>query len=122
MDRASNVPAYVAALEAFDAIPELQELKLLGRQRGGIASGKSVLDVGCGFGLETLRLAALAKPGRIVGLDKSADFIVEAKARAAAAKLAIEFDVGDAETLPYPDAELRLCPGRAASHLPHRSR
>ena len=103
MDRASNVRAYVAALEAFDAIPELQELKLLGHQRGGIAPGKSVLDVGCGFGLETLRLADLAKPGRIVGLDKSADFIVEAKARAAAAKLAIEFDVGDAETLPYPD-------------------
>lgn len=103
VDRASNVRAYVAALEAFDAIPELQELKLLGHQRGGIAPGKSVLDVGCGFGLETLRLADLAKPGRIVGLDKSADFIVEAKARAAAAKLAIEFDVGDAETLPYPD-------------------
>jgi SAM-dependent methyltransferase len=104
MDRSANVPAYIAALEAFDAIPELQELKALGRERGAIAPGKSVLDVGCGFGLETLRLAALAKPGRIVGIDKSADFIADARARAAAAGLAIECDVGDAEALPYPDA------------------
>ena len=63
-----------------------------------------MLDVGCGFGLETLRLAALARPGRVVGIDKSADFIAEAKARAAAASLAIDFDVGDADALPYPDA------------------
>lgn len=104
MDKAANVPAYVAALEAFDAIPELQELKALARTRGGVAPGRSVLDVGCGFGLETLRLAANAIPGRVAGIDKSADFIAEAKARAAAAGLAIAFDVGDADALPYPDA------------------
>ena len=104
MDRAADVAAYVTALEAFDAIPELQELKALGRERGGIAPRKSVLDVGCGFGLETLRLAALAKPGRTVGIDKSADFIADAKARAAAAKVAVGYDVGDAEALPYADA------------------
>jgi SAM-dependent methyltransferase len=104
MDRAANVPAYVAALEAFDAIPELQELKLLGRERGGVAPGRSVLDVGCGFGLETLRLAALAGPGKVAGIDKSADFIAEAKARAVAAGLAVAFEVGDAEALPYADA------------------
>jgi SAM-dependent methyltransferase len=104
MDRAANVPAYVAALEAFDAIPELQELKVLGRDRGGVMAGRSVLDVGCGFGLETLRLAALAGPGKVAGIDKSADFIAEATARATAAGLAIDFEVGDAEALPYPDA------------------
>jgi SAM-dependent methyltransferase len=104
MDRAADVPAYVAALEAFDAIPELQELKALGRTRGGVVAGASVLDVGCGFGLETFRLAALAGPGRVVGIDKSADFIAEAKQRAAAAGLSVTFDVGDAEALPYPDA------------------
>jgi len=103
IDRTTNVPAYVSALEAFDAIPELQELKALGRERGGIATGRKVLDVGCGFGLETLRLAALAGAGKVVGVDKSADFIADAKARAAAAHLSIDFDVGDAEALPYAD-------------------
>src|SRR5690606_16200305 len=101
MDRAANVPAYVAALEAFDAIPELQELKALGRTRGGVVSGARVLDVGCGFGLETLRLARLAGAGRVTGIDKSADFIADARQRATAAGLAVTYDVGDAEALPY---------------------
>ena len=64
VDQAADVPAYVAALEAFDGIEQLQELKALARERGGFARGRSVLDVGCGFGLETLRLARLGGPGR----------------------------------------------------------
>ncbi len=104
VDRAANVSAYVAALEAFDAIPELQELKALARERGGIAPGSRVLDVGCGFGLETLRLARLVAPGgAVTGLDKSADFIADAAKRAVAAHLDAGFKVGDAEALPFPD-------------------
>lgn len=104
VDRAADVGNYVAVLEAFDAIPQLQELKVLARRRGGIAPGKSVLDVGCGFGLETLRLAPLVAPGEVAGIDKSADFIAEATRRAAAAGLRIDFRVGDADALPYGDA------------------
>lgn len=104
MDSAGNVPSYVRALEAFDAIPELQELKALARTRGGIAPGRRVLDAGCGFGLETFRTAdAVGAEGAVTGIDKSADFIAEAKARAERMKLAIRFDVGDADALPYPD-------------------
>ena len=59
--------------------PELQELKALARERGGFAPGKSLLDVGCGFGLETLRLARLAGAGgAVAGIDKSADFVADA--------------------------------------------
>jgi SAM-dependent methyltransferase len=105
MDAAPNVKPYVKALEAFDAIPGLQELKALARDQGGVAPGRRILDVGCGFGLETLRLARLAGPsGRVAGIDKSADFIADASARAKAEGLAIDFRTGDADALPWPDA------------------
>ena len=102
MDRSGHVASYVAALEAFDAVPEMQELKALALERGGFAAGRSVLDVGCGFGLESLRLARLG--GRVAAIDKSADFISDATARAASAGLAIDFRTGDAAALPWPDA------------------
>ena len=105
VDAAADVPSYVAALEAFDGIEQLQELKALGRERGGFAPGKSVLDVGCGFGLETLRLARLGGPGSAVaGIDKSADFIEDAGRRAAGVGLRVDFRVGDATALLYGDA------------------
>jgi ubiquinone/menaquinone biosynthesis C-methylase UbiE len=105
MDQTPDVASYVHALEAFDGIEQLQELKVIARQRSGIARGCRVLDVGCGFGLETLRLAGLVAPdGKAAGIDKSHDFIAEAEKRAAAAKLPIEFRLGDAEALPYENA------------------
>lgn len=93
---------YVSALEAFDDIEQLQELKAIARQRGGIAPGKDILDVGCGFGLETLRFAAVGPPtGNIAGVDKCADFINDARHRAVASKLKIDFRVADAMVLPF---------------------
>jgi ubiquinone/menaquinone biosynthesis C-methylase UbiE len=95
---------YVAALEAFDRLPLLRELKALAIERTGIGPGRRVLDVGCGFGLETLRLAALVRPGGAVsGIDLSQDFIAEARRRAAAAGLEVDLVPGDAQQLPYPD-------------------
>jgi SAM-dependent methyltransferase len=105
LDRAPNIEPYIGALEAFDALPQLQELKVLARERARIGDGTTVLDVGCGFGLESLRLARLVEPsGKVAGIDNSAAFIKEAQGRAAQAKLAIDFQVADAETLPFADA------------------
>jgi SAM-dependent methyltransferase len=100
----SAEPTYEAALVAFDRLPMLQELKVLARERTGTGPGLRVLDVGCGFGLETLRLARLVAPdGAVTGIDLSTDFIAEARRRAAAAGLAVDLVPGDAEALPFPD-------------------
>lgn len=105
VDHAPNLGTYLAALEAFDALAELQELKALSRERAAIGPGRAVLDVGCGFGLESLRLARLVQPdGRVAGIDKSTAFIDQARARAQQAKLAVAFQVADAEDLPFSDA------------------
>src|SRR5450631_3271159 len=67
-----------------------------------IAAGERVLDVACGTGNTALPLARL---GAIVtGVDIAPNLLVQARERAAAEGLAIQFDEGDAEQLPYADA------------------
>ena len=107
VDHAPDLSPYFSALEAFDEIPQLQELKALARAR--IAPDADILDVGCGFGLESLKLARLVEPGgHVTGIDKSAAFIREAQRRARQAEASIDFQVGDAEGLPFPDGAFDL--------------
>ena len=103
LDQVKALRTYIDALIAFDAIEQLQELKRI--ERALVRPTSSVLDVGCGFGLETERLARLVSPGSpVAGIDESAHFIAEAGRRAAAAGLHIDYRAGLAEKLPYADA------------------
>ena len=100
----SEFSTYLSALESFDRLEQLQELKALGHERTGINAGAHVLDAGCGFGLETLRLARLVDPGGVVsGCDLSPDFLAEARRRAKAAMTDIAFEQARVEAMPYPN-------------------
>lgn len=102
IDDAADMSPYVATLEIFDAIPQLQQLKALARNF--VQSGDAILDVGCGFGIETFTLASLVRPkGRVTGIDKSAAFIKMARKVASQNRLSIDFQVGNAEALDFPD-------------------
>ena len=73
------------------------------------APGRTVLDVGCGFGLgDTAAGAAVQPGGQVSGIDLSSEFIAEAQRRAAAADLAIQFGPGDAQSLPYGEASFDI--------------
>jgi len=65
--------------------------------------GERVLDVGCGFGDTTQRLAKLVGPeGEAVGVDAAANFIEAARAEAAEAGVAnARFAVADVETTSF---------------------
>jgi SAM-dependent methyltransferase len=58
-----------------------------------LTPGTNVLDVGCGPGTITADIAARVAPGRVLGIDASADVIADAQANNRAANL--EFAVGD---------------------------
>ena len=61
--------------------------------------GMHVLDIGCGCGTTTLKLAEACAPGRVLGLDISAPMLAAARARAAS--VAVEFVEADAATMKY---------------------
>jgi ubiquinone/menaquinone biosynthesis C-methylase UbiE len=72
----------------------------------GARAGDRVLDVGCGTGGAARALAA-SLPGveRVVGLDVSETMIAEARARTrkSATSAPVEFVVGNAHAMPFPD-------------------
>lgn len=72
---------------------------------GALARGSRVLDIGSGAGTDSLVAAQMVAPeGTVTGLDMTEEML--AKARAAARELGqenVEFVVGEAEALPFPD-------------------
>lgn len=70
-----------------------------------LRSGMRLLDVGCGPGTITVNLARLLEPGRVVGVDTSADVIEVARSAAGESGLGnLTFEIGDAYALPFADS------------------
>ncbi len=72
-------------------------------RRLGVTPGARLLDVGCGAG--QLALIAARSGARVVGCDIASNWIEKARDRAATEGLDITFEEGDAESLPYEDAQ-----------------
>ncbi|MEO8601013.1 MAG: class I SAM-dependent methyltransferase [bacterium] len=97
------LPLYDPILRAV--IPEeaiKRQLVTLSR----IATGHRVLDLGCGTATLTLYIKEMHRDADVVGLDPDAKALERAAQKAAAADLAIGFDVGSATALPYVDGSL----------------
>ena len=61
--------------------------------------GERILDVATGTGWAARRIAA--RGAQVTGIDLGADLIEAARARSAAEQVKIDFQVGDAESLPF---------------------
>jgi SAM-dependent methyltransferase len=72
-------------------------------ERLGVAPGTRLLDVACGAG--QLALIAARAGAQVTGCDIATNWLEKARARAAAEGLAIIFDEGDVESLPYEDGQ-----------------
>lgn len=70
--------------------------------RINVPPGASLLDVACGSG--QLGLIAARRGARVMGVDIATNAIAAARGRAESEGLDAQFDEGDAEQLPYPDA------------------
>src|SRR5882724_8941885 len=72
-------------------------------ERLKVRTGTRLLDVGCGAG--QLALIAARAGVQATGCDIATNWIEKARARAAAEGLQVTFEEGDAESLPYADAQ-----------------
>lgn len=71
--------------------------------RLGFKSSQHVLDVACGTGNATIPVARSG--AKVIGVDIAPNLLDQARKRAAEGKLDINFQEGDAENLPFGDAE-----------------
>jgi ubiquinone/menaquinone biosynthesis C-methylase UbiE len=71
--------------------------------RLGIKPGEKLLDVACGDG--NLSIPAAKLGALVTGADLVPEWVAQARERAKADGLAIQFDAADAESMPYKDNE-----------------
>jgi SAM-dependent methyltransferase len=82
--------------------------------RLGEVAGKQVLDLGCGHGMAAVVLAR--RGARVTALDLSPGYLAEARRRAQANEVAVEFLEANAERLPFADGSFDRVWAHAVLH------
>lgn len=79
-------------------------------QLGSVTEGQTVLDIGCGGGLDCLMAARMAGPeGKVVGLDLSPEMIARGRKNLHASGLPnVTFLEWSGDTLPFPENSFDL--------------
>jgi len=83
-------------------------------ERLGDLCGRDVLDYGCGHGMAAIVLAR--RGARVTGFDVSAAYLAEARARAGANGVAVDFVQADGERLPFAGGSFDAVWGHAVLH------
>ena len=84
----------------FSRFMESSAVQFLDRVK--VPVGAALLDVACGSG--QLALVAARRGAKVTGVDIATNSVAAARSRASTEGLDAQFDEGDAEALPYPDA------------------
>jgi ubiquinone/menaquinone biosynthesis C-methylase UbiE len=118
--------AYDRSAAAYDQVAGSIYLRTLWSLLPHVRLGPnpSILDVGCGTGINLLEAARTLAPCQsLTGVDLSPGMLAAARRKAAAAGVKATFAVGDAEALPLADGSVDLVICNSAYHwFPDRSR
>ncbi|MEU7059479.1 methyltransferase domain-containing protein [Streptomyces sp. NPDC046197] len=103
----ADVQRLVAALDQQDAAAGVRRLRAWVHEALAVRAGERALDVGCGTGSQTRRLADAAGPeGDVLGIEPNPGLRAVAEERAAASGSPARFTDGDALALALPDASV----------------
>ena len=106
----SDSEATIHWLDRIDGNPLIQQVKRQMLDVCPVRGGDHVLDLGCGLGHESRRLAEVVGPrGQVVGIDANPVMIAEARQRDADPTLPIAFEVSDAHHVDLPGDMFDLC-------------
>ncbi len=94
----------------LEGIPESASSRLAGTGNpfalGALRPGETVVELGCGAGMDTLIASRMVGPsGRVVAIDMTPEMLEQARAAASEAGATnIDFHLGYIEEIPLPDA------------------
>ena len=108
IERSTQPQTLFDFLEMVNSLPEIRAYKRVMRTYLRLRDGDTVLDVGCGIGIEARRIANECPGVRVIGLDRES-MIAEAQDRAGAEGASIRWLSGQAENIPLPDDSVDAC-------------
>ena len=99
-----EIDYFVDYLRFVDSIPQFRAIKERSYEALALKEGSSVLDAGCGIGLDTCRMGArTGKSGKVIGLDSNESMISFAEKNRLPNLENVSFICGDLQTLDFPD-------------------
>ncbi len=110
VDQSADDRSFIQFLDLADQLPSIAKYRDRMLDLCPVTDQSIVLDVGCGLGSETTRIARrLGKAGRAHGVDSSEAMITEARRRTRELDLPLHFQVCDAHSLTFEDASFDVC-------------
>jgi ubiquinone/menaquinone biosynthesis C-methylase UbiE len=109
IDRGWRYDLEIAVADLLLFRGQLRALRQRAIALAGLHPGQQVLDVGCGTGTLALDVAArVGVRGHVAGVDPGPRQVAHARSKAARRNVAIDFQVGTIEQLPFPDQTFEL--------------
>lgn len=104
VDAAGDANSFVNYLDLIHSMPFFKDCKQRSYNALGISRGATVLEIGCGNGIDAGALAATAgEDGHVIGIDVSRTMLASAQAKSTEGSSRPGYVLSDASHLPFAD-------------------